>query len=100
MADFIADLSVFFSDFAEDGLYITKDKNIPIKYVFQEKFDNAFDDRMYYRILVTYNPELAIRRNDTILIKETEKALIINKVQFFDELVIEIRASPEPTKWK
>ena len=100
MLDFTADLSVFFSDFAEDGLYITTNKNIPIKYVFQEKFDNSFDDRIYYTILVKYNPELAIRRNDTILIKETEKPLIINKVKFFDELVIEIRASPEPTKWK
>lgn len=100
MLDFTADLSVFFSDFAEDGLYITNQKNIPIKYVFQEKFDNSFDDRIYYRILVKYNPELAIKRNDTILIEETDKVLIINRVQFFDELVIEIRASPEPTKWK
>lgn len=100
MLDFTADLSVFFSDFAEDGLYITSERNIPIKYVFQEKFDNAFDDRIYYTILVKYTPELSIRRNDTILVKETDKPLIINKVRFFDELVIEIRASPEPTKWK
>ena len=54
MLDFTADLSVFFSDFAEDGLYITTNKNIPIKYVFQEKFDNSFDDRIYYTILVVY----------------------------------------------
>lgn len=100
MLNFREDLGVFFSDFAESGLYITEGRNIPIEYVFYEKYDNSFDDRMYYTVLVRYNPELSIKRNDTILIKETAKPLIINRVKFYDELVIEIRASPEPTKWR